>query len=309
MIHLIDAYNLNKMSKKRRITIMGERKIIITLIVIFMILLGKLCVDELFKTVKSNSETTATMQEKKDDYTMMYPDMYVRSNSRIPVNLDVDILEARNYVFQQPALIEDRKETKTAFLTFDDGPSENTEKVLEILKDNDIKATFFVIAGSITPDKEELMKSMVKQGHIIGIHTYSHNYREIYSSVENYLEDFYLAYSKIYEVTGVQPTIFRFPGGSSNKQLKRIKEETIAEMKRRGFEYYDWNVTAEDSIGNPSEYSIKKNVLNRFKKYSKPIILLHDSSINEMTVNVLPDIIVTIKDAGYGFDTVDKRKK
>ena len=81
----------------------------------------------------------------------------------------------------------------------------------------------------------------------------------------------------------------------------------MAEMDRRGFQYFDWQVSAEDSIGKPTRTAITRNVLKDFKRYNKPIILLHDSSVNDVTVQSLESIIKTIKEAGYTFDTVDKR--
>ena len=149
---------------------------------------------------------------------------------------------------------------------------------------------------------------MVEQGHTIGIHTYSHNYKNIYSSVEAFLDDFYKDYLLIYETTGVKVNIFRFPWGSYNTYNKNIRDELIAEMKRRGFTYYDWNVSAEDSVGNPSEYRIKHNVLKDLDQFDNPIILMHDSSVNRLTAKTLPDILESIKEKGYDFDTLDHRE-
>jgi peptidoglycan/xylan/chitin deacetylase (PgdA/CDA1 family) len=149
---------------------------------------------------------------------------------------------------------------------------------------------------------------MVKEGHAIGIHTYSHNYKNIYSSVEAFLEDFYQDYLLIYETTGVKVNIFRFPWGSYNTYNKGIRDELIAEMERRGFTYYDWNVSAEDSVGTPSEYRIKRNVLKDLDSYHNPIILMHDSSVNKLTAKTLPDILASIQEKGYAFDTLNHRE-
>ncbi|WP_167958172.1 polysaccharide deacetylase family protein [Anaerosporobacter faecicola] len=262
-------------------------------------------------TKKKTKETTKDASNKiaqSEDYMELYPDMYVKKQAKIPLaTVDEDVLGFRKYMMSYPIQNAIQNKKKVAYLTFDDGPSENTIKVLEILRKHNIKATFFMIAETITPDQYELIQEMIKEGHTIGIHTYSHNYRQIYSSVKAYLEDFYLAYKKIYEVTGMQPTIFRFPGGSYNCYMKGMREKVIDEMNRRGFNYYDWQVSAEDSVGNPSRASITRNVLKDFKKYQKPIILMHDSSINALTVQALDIIIQTMKEEGYEFDTVDRR--
>lgn len=219
-------------------------------------------------------------------YMDMYPDMYVESIKPII------------YI----------EEEKIAYLTFDDGPSEITEQILDILDKYNIKATFFVIGCTITVDGEEYLKEMVKRGHTLGIHTFSHNYKNIYSSVDAYLEDFYKVYQLVYEVTGVRVNIFRFPWGSYNGYSKNIKDELVAEMERRGFTYYDWNVSADDSVGKPSANQIKRNIFKDLERYNNPIILMHDASVNKLTAKTLPEIIEAIIDRGYEFDTVDHRE-
>lgn len=224
--------------------------------------------------------------KKRKKYMDMYPDMYVESI--------------------KPVIMLDEK--KIAYLTFDDGPSHITNQILDILEEYEVKATFFVLGSTITEEGEECLKEMVEQGHTIGIHTYSHNYKKLYASVEAYLEDFYQVYHLIYEVTGVKVNIFRFPWGSTNGYNKKIKKELVAEMERRGFTYYDWNVSAEDSVGNPTEYRIKKNVFKDLERYNNPIILMHDAAVNRLTAKTLPDIIEKIMDKGYGFDTLNNRE-
>lgn len=310
---------------------MGEKRIILILVIVLLIIMGKLFRGDIFEPTM-NSDTTKdtaikveetkqkTKQEEtakkedsaeisnKEEYMELYPDMYVKSNAKIPLAIiDTNVLDYRKYIFKYPMGDCVNNDKKVAYLTFDDGPSDNTRKVLEILKKYDIKATFFMIAESVTPDRYDLIKEMIDQGHVVGIHTYSHNYKKIYASVKDYLDDFYLAYTRMYEVTGEQPVVFRFPGGSHNKYMKKNRKQIMAEMDRRGFQYFDWQVSAEDSIGKPTRAAITRNVLKDFKRYSKPIILLHDSSVNDVTVQSLESIIKTIKEAGYTFDTVDKR--
>lgn len=325
---------------------MGEKRIILILVIILLLIMGKLFRGDIFEpTMQSDTiedsaiEVEKTKQEAKqeakqevkqetkqetkqeetvkkedsaeiahkEEYMELYPDMYVKSSAKIPLAaIDTNVLDYRKYIFKYP-MSDIQSDKKVAYLTFDDGPSEITRKVLEILKKYNIKATFFMIAGSVTPERYDLIKEMIDQGHVVGIHTYSHNYKKIYASVKDYLDDFYLAYTRVYEVTGVQPIVFRFPGGSYNKYMKGIRKQVMAEMERRGFTYYDWQVSAEDSIGKPTRASITRNVLKDLKRYRKPIILLHDSSVNKATVQSLETIIQTIKEEGYTFDTVDKR--
>ncbi|BCJ95885.1 hypothetical protein acsn021_34540 [Anaerocolumna cellulosilytica] len=238
------------------------------------------------KAGKENAGLRVFREENRKNYTDMYPDMYVES--------------------VKPIIL--LKEQKKVYLTFDDGPSHITKDIMDILKKNQVKATFFIVGSTMKEEEKEYLKQMVDDGHTIGIHTFSHNYKEIYSSVEAFLEDFYEDYKLIYDITGVQVNIFRFPWGSYNMYNRGIRDELIGEMKRRGFTYYDWNVSAEDSVGNPTEYKIKKNVLKDLSRYEEPIILMHDSAINRLTAKSLPEIIKEIQDKGYVFDTLENRE-
>lgn len=199
----------------------------------------------------------------------------------------------------------EKESKKIAYLTFDDGPSEVTPKILEALREQGIKATFFLIGNAITKENEELVKEMAQEGHTIGIHTYCHEKNKIYCSAQAYLEDFNKAYKRIYEVTGIKPKIFRFPWGSANNYLAKISNPVIHELESRGFTYFDWNVSAEDSVGTPTKASILNNIKKDYRRYDNPVILMHDSSINELTANTLPEIIEIIKAGGYTFDTLD----
>ncbi len=200
-------------------------------------------------------------------------------------------------------------EKKVAYLTFDDGPSVLTEEVLAILKEENIRATFFLIGSQITTEEEELLKKMVNEGHLLGIHTYSHKSNEIYGSADAYIEDAKKTAQRIYEVTGEQPTIYRFPWGSKNCYVSGICDKIIEEMTKEGYEYFDWNVSAEDSIGTPTKASILKNIKKDFEKYKEPVILMHDSAINKATVEALPSIIEMLKEEGYTFGRLDERSK
>lgn len=233
-----------------------------------------------------DDDSDMTSTEKIPDYTKMFPDLY--TEYALPQNKD--------------------KEKKVAYLTFDDGPSENTFDVLDILQEKDIQATFFIVGSAINKKEEACLKRMVNEGHTIGIHTYSHMCNEIYCSVERFLDDFNTVYQQIYDITGERVNIYRFPWGSNNKYNEGIKDALMDEMERRGFSCYDWNVSADDSIGKPTPYSILKNIKKDLKRQSNPIILMHDSEINDLTVKMLPQIIEMISDMGYEFDTLENRE-
>lgn len=196
----------------------------------------------------------------------------------------------------------------TVYLTFDDGPSNNTKDILNILDKYNIKATFFVV-GNESDKGKQYLKEIVKRGHSIGIHSYSHDYNKIYASVDNYLDDFYLTYNYVYKNTGVKPTIFRFPGGSINTYNQTIYKQIVAEMLRRGFVYYDWNVSAEDASTSASWSSIYNNVTKAMNGKSRAVVLLHTGPTSQPTVTVLEDLIKKLKTQGYKFDKLENKDK
>lgn len=224
-------------------------------------------------------ETAAAPEEGEGEtlpYQALYPEMRVDTVSE--------------YV-QQPE--------KTAYLTFDDGPSANTYRILDALKESGQKATFFIVAKNI-PGHEDALKRMVNEGHTVAIHTYSHDYREIYGSVEAFLEDFNRAYTAIYEACGVRPTLFRFPGGSVNAYNRSIYQPLIAEMLRRGFVYYDWSVSSEDAAGkNYSPEQLTEFVMEGTAGLSRPVILMHDAGDKGSTASAVPGMIRQLIEAGY----------
>ena len=215
---------------------------------------------------------------------------------------DVITVPAYSYQTEYPDLYaepssfaETDSEKPVIYLTFDDGPSQNTAQVLDILKANDIKATFFVVNNSLSYN-QELYKRIVDEGHTIGIHTYSHQYNNIYNSVEDYLADFEKMFNKIYELTGVKPSIFRFPGGSINVYNEDFYVELIAEMLRRGFIYYDWNVSSGDAGETYTAAQIQNAVISGVGSKDKSIVLMHDSSTKNATVAALQGIIDNFKE-------------
>lgn len=202
------------------------------------------------------------------------------------------------------------RESKVCYLTFDDGPSlTNTERILDILAEYDIKATFFVINHK-GDEFDDLYRRIVREGHTIGIHSYSHDYKKIYESVDAFLADFNRISSKIEKLTGVKPNIFRFPGGSINTYNTDIYIPLAAEMLRRGYVYYDWNVGSGDAgYTYVSKKEICNNVLNGMYKDGESIVLMHDSKDKNTTVEALPDIIEKLLSQGYKFKELDNDVK
>ncbi|MDE6845926.1 MAG: N-acetylmuramoyl-L-alanine amidase [Lachnospiraceae bacterium] len=184
---------------------------------------------------------------------------------------------------------------KTMYLTFDDGPSEEyTDMVLDVLKEKNIKATFFVI-GEYVRKYPETAKRIVDEGHTIGIHCDVHDYQQIYSSVDSYIEDFEKAYNTVYEITGVEAQFFRFPGGSVNAYNKTVYQDIITEMEARGFVYYDWNASLGDAAKNTaSSEELIRNAVDTARGRREVVMLAHDRVDNtayalEELIDALPE--------------------
>ena len=210
----------------------------------------------------------------------------------------------------EPKTSTDNKKSNNGviWLTFDDGPSANiTPKILDILKKENIKATFFVI--NYSNSNEHLLKREVAEGHTIGIHGYSHEYSKIYKSKETFMSNVYTLQDRIYKSTGVKSMYTRFPGGSSNtvsrKYCKGIMTELTKEMLAKGFKYYDWNISSGDAGGAKNAKDVYKNVTKNLSKKRGNMVLMHDFGANKKGLEALPKIIEYAKKEGYTFAPID----
>lgn len=195
---------------------------------------------------------------------------------------------------------------KRVYLTFDDGPSKNTDEILEILERNQVKATFFVIAHT---DEESMAeyKKIVEKGHGIGIHSYTHEYSKIYSSLEAFQEDVTSMSDLIYAATGVRTHLYRFPGGSSNTVSSTPTDELIKWLTDEGYIYYDWNALNGDAVTKDlSPKTLIKNVMNNVELNAKnnrtSIVLMHDLAVRHNTVESLEPLIQQLKKKGFVMD-------
>ena len=169
---------------------------------------------------------------------------------------------------------------KTMYLTFDDGPSaESTGVILDALKRHNIKATFFLV-GENVERYPQIAKRIVAEGHTIGIHCYSHDYKALYESVDAYVEDFEKAKAVIYETTGVDVKLFRFPGGSINAHNKKVYQDIAKTMADKGYLYYDWNASLEDAVKKSEPKTLLANAKESTLGRKKVVMLAHDVVYN-----------------------------
>ena len=184
------------------------------------------------------------------------------------------------------------------YLTFDDGPSANTDRILDILDDYNVKATFFVVGQDIETYGPQY-KRIVDEGHTIGMHSYSHKYSEIYSSSDAFVNDYQRIHQLIFDTTGVDSKFYRFPGGSSNSLCNTSMSVFVDYLNSQNVKYYDWNVDVGDAT--PAAFSsdeIVDNVMKNVVKYKTSVILMHDASNKDATVEALPNLIEALQQSG-----------
>lgn len=187
-----------------------------------------------------------------------------------------------------------QEEIHKVYLTFDDGPSIYTNDILDILDSYNVKATFFVV-GKEGTNAEEALQRIVDEGHTLGMHSYSHKYKELYESMDSFTQDFARIRDSIYQATGVESVCYRFPGGSSNTVSEIDMHDFIDYLDSQGVEYYDWNVSSGDGGSMKlSTDTLLENCTKDIDTRDTSIILLHDSAEKPTTVEALPDIIENI---------------
>lgn len=192
------------------------------------------------------------------------------------------------------------------YLTFDDGPQwGSTEKILNVLRDEGVHATFFVTSNG--PDS--LIKREYDEGHVVALHTSSHNYAKIYASRDAYFNDLNIISNRVKNITGYESKIIRFPGGSSNTVSRKYKIGIMStltqEVLEKGYRYHDWNVDSEDAgrcSGSASSSCVYNNVVNGLSLNKCNMVLMHD--IKNYTANAISDIIHYGKNNGYSFEVI-----
>ena len=203
-----------------------------------------------------------------------------------------------------PAAEEVMPEGKIIYLTFDDGPSENTERLLDILDKYDIKATWFATASQ--EDCLDYLSDIVARGHTVGVHTVTHDYDAIYQDEDAYFRDFKEIQDIILEKTGVLTTLFRFPGGSSNT-VSRFNPGIMTALAQDAYDcgltYFDWNVSSADTAIDANRYTVIENVIEGIQEQDVSVVLQHD--IRDYSVDAMEDIIVWALDCGYTFLPLD----
>lgn len=192
------------------------------------------------------------------------------------------------------------------YLTFEDGPSEYTAEILDVLKEKGVCATFFV-TGQEGEEASQLYKRIVEEGHTLGIHSYSNNYSTLYQSEESFREDITKLRAYLMGITGIEPMFYRFMGGSRNQITNIPMENFIHYLNQEGLVYYDWNISLSDIVENDATVDeIVAKVTKDVVKYKTSVVLMHDASDRTISAEVLMEVIDALLISGVEILPIDE---
>lgn len=282
--------------RRRRIRLLKKLIIIVplsTILILFIlcIILGVRLyfVTKELRNLRTQIETTSVIEQTDPVENTVEPDS-------LPVYTISEVDESEEIV---SAGLEETPETeeeiRKVYLTFDDGPSSNTGRILDILAEYDVKATFFVV-GKEEDKYQPLYNRIVQEGHTLAMHSYSHKYNEIYQSIDSYAADLNKLQEFLYDTTGVWCRYCRFPGGSSNTVSSVDMHDLIAYLDEQDMTYFDWNISSGDAASAYiSPEDIIRNCMGNIEDFDEAMILMHDASNKDSTVEALPALIEKIQ--------------
>lgn len=293
------------------------KKYYILIIILFFSCLG--CILKPIVVLNGSSIMTIEVNSKYEELGVDIKSIF-KNKINVKIDSNVDTTKIGEYKLEYESIDSSNNKTnkekivrvierpineKIIYLTFDDGPSYSiTPLLLDILKEENVKASFFVINHS--DDLNYLIKREYDEGHTIGLHSYTHNYGLIYSSVDAYFNDLDLIGNKVKNIIGYKPNIIRFPGGSSNT-ISRFNPGIMTTLSNKlinkGYNYFDWNISSEDVGGARTAYDVYNNVINNLNDKTN-VVLLHDFESNYKTLEAIRNIIIDAKEMGYEFKSI-----
>ena len=291
MLYGIESVGKRK-SKKKWIFI-----IIIAILLVALSIFGAIQLVNYLNTQKNmaqkeDDKINSTNSEQKNEENAKQE----KSTSETIGKLTEEQIQSINHIYNS--------EEKRAFLTFDDGPSYSvTPKILDTLKEENVKATFFVL-GTMVKSNPEILKRAYEEGHYIANHGYSHIYKNVYKNEKAPLEE-YKKTNKLIQDSLENPNynsnVFRFPGGSVGGYYDKIKKKAKKIFTENNIAYLDWNALTYDADGASTKEEIMKNLKNTCGNQNSVVILMHDAPNKDLTAQTLPDVINYLKEKGYTF--------
>lgn len=271
------------------------KKIIITVIIIILIvaicILGVIAYKKTKKDKLNNTENIieSKIMQKEKAYTHVI-------EFEEPKKQTQDIREQISNIYHS--------DTKRVFLTFDDGPSKTvTPLILDLLKQENIKATFFLL-GSRTELNPDIVKREYDEGHYIANHGYSHNYTNIYQTPQSVVDEFNATEAAIKNALGNQEYnsyLFRFPGGMPGGKHAQLKAEAAQILEQNGVAHLDWNALTSDAAGAKTSEEMLQNAISTIGGKNSVVILMHDAGDKILTYEMLPNLISYLREKGYEF--------
>lgn len=289
-------------NQRRRRKRIGRIKSAIVMIIAGWIILSMVLIIALFVR-------TASLEKKLDNYIQLDSNTVgeapaaevsqVVGESQVIEDSSETVQEAMATTVTSGILDEDNLaqegDIHKVYLTFDDGPSENTEAILDILAEYNVKATFFVI-GKEDEESQAIYRRIVDEGHTLGMHSYSNKYSVIYQSEQAFKSDYQKIKDYLFEITGEEVKYYRFPGGSSNQISNVPMGNLIQFLNEQGIVYYDWNVSGGDAASAAyTADEIVENVTEDVVKYKTSVVLLHDSTDKSATVEAIRPLIEALQ--------------
>ena len=270
------AYRKKRMKRVKRI-----KRIIVGTIITLLILPTILSIFLMFKVFSLEKEITRLTADK------------AKTEQQ-------DTVQAKlKEVPQATSQPEEEPKQKRVYLTFDDGPGTGTEKILDILKKKDVKATFFV-TGKEDDTAKKIIKRIAKEGHTLGMHSYSHIFAEVYESEKSFTKDFDKIYQYLKDITGESPVWYRFPGGSSTQNIDLPIQTFIDVLNQKDISYMDWNVISPDiSNASATKDQVVNGIVDGVSQFDTSVVMMYDSADKPMTVKALPLIIKKLKQENY----------
>lgn len=304
-----------KEQRDRRKRINRMKKALISFIGIWMVVCMLLCV---ILMVKVNSLEKKISLLVSDGTVTKQVDEKVTANSADGSDvLSYDSTESGAESMDKPVLMNiagsindtenlaNENDQLKVYLTFDDGPSDNTAAILDTLAAYNVKATFFVV-GKTDDESKAMYQRIVNEGHSLGMHSYSHKYSVIYDSLDAFETDFNEIQSYLYDVTGRECKLYRFPGGSSNQVSNTDMTEFIKFLNEEQVTYFDWNVSSGDATSQAyTTDELVDNVMSDVVKYKTSVVLMHDSNTKGTTVEALGPMIEALQGAGAQILPID----
>lgn len=307
-----------KEQQERRKRINRIKRGLISFIGIWMLLCMFLCVVLLFKVnslekqisqlvsdATVSKSAAETMSENTSDKSGVFSYDSTESIGGEKATEQV-IANVSNAVESDSENFAEENDQLKVYLTFDDGPSDNTAAILDTLAKYNVKATFFVV-GKTDDQSKEMYQRIVNEGHTLGMHSYSHKYSVVYDSLDAFETDFNQLQSYLYDITGQECRLYRFPGGSSNQVSNTDMSEFIRFLNEEGVTYFDWNVSSGDATSQAyTADELLNNVLTDVPKYKTSVVLMHDSNTKSTTVEALGPMIEALQGMGAQILPIDE---